>query len=467
MYPLHEENKSSLSAKKIIVGIVFIALTIGTSLASTLTINSNNRVTFGQGVYQIRACDGWIKISFEKTSTDNGVLENGVLVQAVSAINIDNFNSLACKNTNFKITLYKASAPTTALDLYSQEDSTASNQVWLSVDNSGVVSLVDTYGVNLTQYGDTAVGLGLDSDTGRYTIYFFTPLQPASNVDSYTVESGPNAGGNWTSCSSGLANVDANYVTIDSSVSGKCILTFKLGQTFTIPVGVSAIDEALVVGGGGGGGFNSNGGGGGAGQVQHRNSALALGSATKLVITIGDGGTDGWITTTNWTAGQNGGATEIRDQSNNLIIRAGGGGGGCGATLYRTGYEGSSGGGCTGVTAQAASTANATAGWTKYANAGKSDTAGGGGGAGAAATSSVGGNGVTLFGLAVGGGGGGWSGGAAGGSGGGGTAISGSSYQYAGGDRVNGSNGSPNTGGGGGAARDGGSGVVKISYTIP
>jgi hypothetical protein len=119
-------------------------------------------------------------------------MDNGSMVQAVSAVNIDSFNSLACKNTNFKVKLFKTGVAT-ALNLYTQENSTASNQVWLSVDNSGVVTLLDTTGTDLGEFGDTAVGLGMDSETGRYTIYFFTPLQPASNVNSYTVESGPNA----------------------------------------------------------------------------------------------------------------------------------------------------------------------------------------------------------------------------------------------------------------------------------
>jgi hypothetical protein len=192
VFGIQDQKQSSLSRKKLLIGLALVVATIGTTFASTLTINTNNRVTFGQGIYQIRACDGWIKISFEKTDTANGVMVNGSLVQAVSAVNIDSFNSLACKNTNFKIKLFKTGVAT-ALDLYSQEDSTASNQVWLSVDNSGVVTLLDTSGTNLGEFGDTAVGLGMDSETGRYTIYFFTPLQPASNVDSYTVESGPNA----------------------------------------------------------------------------------------------------------------------------------------------------------------------------------------------------------------------------------------------------------------------------------
>jgi hypothetical protein len=192
MFGIQDQSQSSLSRKKLLIGLALVIATIGTTLATTLTINTSNRVTFGQGLYQIKACDGWIKISFEKTDTAGGVMENGSMVQAVSAVNVDSFNSLACKNTNFKIKLFKTGVAT-ALNLYTQENSTASNQVWLSVDNSGVVTLLDTTGTNLGEFGDTAVGLGMDSETGRYTIYFFTPLQPASNVNSYTVESGPNA----------------------------------------------------------------------------------------------------------------------------------------------------------------------------------------------------------------------------------------------------------------------------------
>ena len=192
MVGLQNHSQSSFSRKKLLIGLALIIATLGTTFASTLTINTSNRLTFGQGVYQIRACDGWIKISFEKTDTASGVMDNGQRVQAVSAVNIDSFNANKCKNTNFKIKLFKTGV-STALNLYTQEDSTASNQVWLSVDNSGLVTLLDTSGINLGEFGDSAVGLGMDSTTGRYTIYFFNPLQPASNVNSYTVESGPNA----------------------------------------------------------------------------------------------------------------------------------------------------------------------------------------------------------------------------------------------------------------------------------
>ena len=64
MYGLQDQARSSFSKKKLAIGLVILVLTVGTTLARPFTINTNNRVTFGQGLYQIRACDGWIKISF-------------------------------------------------------------------------------------------------------------------------------------------------------------------------------------------------------------------------------------------------------------------------------------------------------------------------------------------------------------------------------------------------------------------
>ena len=280
----------------------------------------------------------------------------------------------------------------------------------------------------------------------------------------------------WLACTSGLADTTSAAVTIDVTVSGKCIITFKSGQTFTIPVGVTAIDEALIVGGGGGGGFNSLGAGGGGGEVKYRKTSLSLSGITQLKITVGAGGLDGWITSSNWTLGENGSPSFITNQSDSLIIKAGGGGGGCGAANYQlaSSFSGSAGGACyQGGAGRAAGDAliDPTSGWERYANAGGPGGAGGGGGAGAASTGFNGGNGISLsggtFSGTYAGGGGGWDGSATGGTGGGGTPITGSGYASPGADRANGTDGGTNTGGGGGAAKWGGSGVVKLMYSIP
>ena len=206
----------------------------------------------------------------------------------------------------------------------------------------------------------------------------------------------------WLACTSGLANTNSSAVTVDVSVSGKCIITFKTGQTFTIPVGVTSIDEALVVGGGGGGGFNSLGGGGGGGEVKYRTTSLSLSGITQLKVTVGAGGFDGWITTSNWTLGENGSPSSLANQSDALIIRAGGGGGGCGANNYQpsSSFSGSAGGACHQGASRAAGDAliDPTAGWQRFANAGGLGGSGGGGGAGAASTGVNGGNGISLSG---------------------------------------------------------------------
>ena len=284
-----------------------------------------------------------------------------------------------------------------------------------------------------------------------------------------------NAASIWSSCSTGLADSSAAAVTVVNQ-SGKCIITFKLGQIFTLPSGVISLSEALVVGGGGGGGFNTLGGGGGGGEVKYRTSSLSLSGITQLKVTIGAGGLDGWNgpLAANWTKGDNGNPSEIRNQSDALIIAAGGGGGGCGASENPdpSTFSGSSGGACHQQTKQPRGTAliDPTSGWTRYANGGGPGGSGGGGGAGQEPDGINGGNGIALTGGVLtgtyGGGGGGWNASATGGTGGGGNPITGS-YQTAGDDRRSGTDGGANTGGGGGAAKWGGSGVVRVVYNIP
>lgn len=195
MLSLHEAPSKSFAKSKVLIGGLIILLTVGTTLASRITLNGGGNITFGQGVLNIKACDGWIDISFNTTTTEDGVVVNGQTVQALKGLNIDGFNSMACKNTNFKIKLYGPSSTTIPLDLYRQADNTISKQVWLSVNNSGVVSLLDTNSQNLSEFGDSAIYLNFDTVLGRYLVEFVTPVQPSANIgdSTYTVESGPNS----------------------------------------------------------------------------------------------------------------------------------------------------------------------------------------------------------------------------------------------------------------------------------
>lgn len=198
MFPLQEAPVRRFPRGKVFIGLLIILLTVGTTLASRITLNSGGNITFGQGVLNIKACDDWIDISYITTETEDGVGEPPNREMAIRGINIDGFDSIACKNTNFKIKLFgpppPQNEPLVPLDLYVQADppGTISKQVWLSVNNSGVVSLLDTQSQDLGVFGDSAIFLIFDDVLGRYAIEFASPVQPSANVRSHTVQSGPN-----------------------------------------------------------------------------------------------------------------------------------------------------------------------------------------------------------------------------------------------------------------------------------
>ena len=170
-----------------------LLLVVGGTLTARLTINTNNKLNFGQGIYKIKACDGWININLQKTDTAGGVLYGGSMVEAVNAIDISGLDTNACKNTNFKIKVFQT-GNSTPLSLYTENASNdSSSQVWLKINGSGTMTILNTSGVDLGQYGDDYVALSQDPSTKVFTAYFFTPLAAANLVNSFTIESGPNA----------------------------------------------------------------------------------------------------------------------------------------------------------------------------------------------------------------------------------------------------------------------------------
>lgn len=250
--------------------------------------------------------------------------------------------------------------------------------------------------------------------------------------------------------------------------------TFNTNGEFTVPAGITSLDDVYIVGGGGAGGFYV-GGGGGAGAYRHV-SNYAVTPGQKITVVVGLGGLSN---SSNASPGGNGGNSQF-----GAIVAQGGGGG---AAPYATPATGGSGGG--GAYAHPSGSKNpgaaGVAGQGNAGGAGRDGSAyaatGGGGGAGGAGQDYVnadtqagaGGVGVivtingTTLALAGGGGGGGYinANGGAGGLGGGGQGGSSKSGQAPG-------NGAPNTGGGGGGgsnhsyytAGNGGSGVVIVTW---
>ena len=101
------------SARNRILWITLFSLlaAIGLTFAARITINTNNQVEFGQGIYQIKACDQYVALEFVSTSA----YANGF--SRVGAIVFKGLDVQKCKGTAMRLRLYK-SGSNTPLNLY-------------------------------------------------------------------------------------------------------------------------------------------------------------------------------------------------------------------------------------------------------------------------------------------------------------------------------------------------------------
>ena len=304
----------------------------------------------------------------------------------------------------------------------------------------------------------------------------------ASAIPSLSVSASPSA------------TVSATQSQSPSASAAPPILRFTAVGTssWTVPLGVTAVDVLIVAGGGGGAAGDLSAGGGGAGGFICL-TAVPVTPGQALSVTVGAGG-PGSLDQCPSPAGGNGGNSVFASYT---AIGGGGGGGTCTSNSLFVGSGGSGGG----VNHIGGSPGSGTAG-QGFAGSGQSyndnnsvwSGAGGGGASepghgGTYAGGGAGGNGAscTPFGSAFFAGGGGGSAASsngyaippgAGGLGGGGSASAWhavNSWAYTGADQTPqtaGTNGLPNTGGGGGggggfaSGGDGGSGIVMVRAHI-
>ena len=285
------------------------------------------------------------------------------------------------------------------------------------------------------------------------------------------------------------ANAVAACTPTTSNSGNYTVLSFATVQscTWTVPTGVTSV-QVLIVAGGGGGGGDAGGGGGGGGYYE--NLAYSVTPGQSKTVTVGVGGTAGFVHASAQSAVPTGGGSSAFD----VITTTGGGAGGT-WNFTNVGGSGGSGGGGTQVNSSGGAISGATGanyfgyvgGTGTTTNAGSAGAGGGGGagGVGGASTGTgVGGSGglgkqSSITGTYYSGGGGGGSSGkttpSPGGSGvgGQGSAQWSTSAAYLTGGASAATAGLANTGGGGGGApyggQDrgggaGGSGIVVIKY---
>ena len=189
---------------------LFILLIVGlfgitTTVAANITINSGKKAEFGQGLYQVKACDQFVSVYLDNTDTtynETGTAGSGF--SNISAIRVYGLDTVKCAGTTIRIKLYKANqaAP---LQIYTNAepggyecpDTTncgyaqlvlvvAANATQANAKNN--VSLLSYSGANVGK-SDDYQGLSYDVPTGSYTVGFTYPRASMSQFSYLTLES--------------------------------------------------------------------------------------------------------------------------------------------------------------------------------------------------------------------------------------------------------------------------------------
>jgi len=94
----------------IFIGVGLLIASISATLSATVTINTDNRVEFGQGIKYIDACDDWVEI-IPRTGA-------GVENDYVKYIDIKGLDTTRCKSVNIEISMFSTGSAS-ALSTYS------------------------------------------------------------------------------------------------------------------------------------------------------------------------------------------------------------------------------------------------------------------------------------------------------------------------------------------------------------
>jgi hypothetical protein len=189
-------RKSRLKINFAIFMVVLLALS--TTYAANISLNGGQRKEFGQGIFQIKACDQWVGIGLQSAASPNNAY--------VGSIRMYGFDPRLCVGRIFKIKLFKTGS-NTPLDLYlgpGQSSGTDTHTSLALMDTAttfsasgyssyanwaiDAVTIVDKWGRNVG-YDDGYTFIDYTSGTGVYVIILTYPKAVVAEVTSVTIES--------------------------------------------------------------------------------------------------------------------------------------------------------------------------------------------------------------------------------------------------------------------------------------
>lgn len=183
------------------MGLLLISL-VGSTFAATIAINNNNRVEFGQGVYQITSCDQFVNVALKSSNAFPDGLSR------VGSIELSGLDVARCANTSIRLRLYDATNPS-PMALFNNIEYTSRGTYYPCCTETGT-SVVMVVAANATQataaqsvtlispsgrnigYGDRHESIRYESTTGVFTVTFTSPLAIMRDVEKTTLESASN-----------------------------------------------------------------------------------------------------------------------------------------------------------------------------------------------------------------------------------------------------------------------------------
>ena len=169
-------TKSGAFGVRRAVMIAFGFASIGSVIAANNSISMPQITEFGQGVYQIKACDSWVKLDLIPGETGTYGAPAGI--SPLVGLNISGLDTKACAGT--KLTFKARDTRSAELPLYVSSGSKELSAIVLQISDNSVVSLDSS---------DKYRSLSYSSTTGIYKVNFLNPASNAAEVDRLTIES--------------------------------------------------------------------------------------------------------------------------------------------------------------------------------------------------------------------------------------------------------------------------------------
>ena len=194
-------RKSRLKLNISIFTVVLLALS--TTFAANISLNGGNRKEFGQGIYQIKACDQWVGLGLQSGAAP--------YTNNVKIIKLYGFDPRLCVGRIFRVKLFGAGSAQplnlfretntatnlleTATQLSLMDTSTPYSSNYNGPGGTGyngwaadAVTLVNNQGANVGWSSDSLF-IDYDSAKGIYIITLTWPVATVAQVTSVTIES--------------------------------------------------------------------------------------------------------------------------------------------------------------------------------------------------------------------------------------------------------------------------------------